>query len=403
MRRAHQSLLTPLSVVADFPERLARWSPRVRREVDWDSVEDEQEARRREEQEHLSNEKRSRRRKDRLVFRPKRQGLPESTDQESEHEGERDETDEGDSGAATPTTNADGDDPYPHFSIGLIGQPNVGKSSLLNALLGRKVVRASRTPGKTKHIQTHYWNKTLRLVDCPGLVCPSFAGMERQVMAGVIPVQNIEPVLHFVCQLVPLENVLKLEHPESETVSLDEPTWTTDTILVQYALQQGEQVPCSRLGTTVADISRRPDFVTAKAGRPDIYRAGAQILRQIHSSQIPWGFRPSFGSGPTGDASNQGTQEGIWLKDFVARASVKSGNEGDVTAEEDEDQAEGSELDASEDESDEQGSQEEANHKAIAAVRSAFSALEVEGGASDDDDDDFEDSVDGESSVEDNP
>lgn len=41
------------------------------------------------------------------------------------------------------------------LTVGLIGQPNVGKSSLLNALMGSKVVRASRTPGKTKTFQTH--------------------------------------------------------------------------------------------------------------------------------------------------------------------------------------------------------------------------------------------------------
>ena len=39
------------------------------------------------------------------------------------------------------------------FAAGLIGQPNAGKSTILNSIVGRKVVSVSRTPGHTKHFQ----------------------------------------------------------------------------------------------------------------------------------------------------------------------------------------------------------------------------------------------------------
>ena len=123
----------------------------------------------------------------------------------------------------------------------------------MNALLGRKVVRASRTPGKTKTLQTIYWNTHLRLCDCPGLVCPSSAGLERQVLAGILPIQNVEPVLRFIGQRIPLEKVLKLKHEDDleeekkqDEFSLDvgakkeeKGRWTTDELLAAYADQQG--------------------------------------------------------------------------------------------------------------------------------------------------------------------
>ncbi len=89
---------------------------------------------------------------------------------------------EGDS-SPSPTGDAvdHGLEPAKFLSIGLIGQPNIGKSSLLNALLGESRVRASKTPGKTKHFQTIFWSEEVRVVDCPGLVMPSFVPMELQV------------------------------------------------------------------------------------------------------------------------------------------------------------------------------------------------------------------------------
>jgi ribosome biogenesis GTPase A len=66
-------------------------------------------------------------------------------------------------------------------TIGCCGFPNVGKSSLLNSLNGRKVVSVSRTPGHTKHLQTIFLTKTVRLCDCPGLVFPSLINKPLQV------------------------------------------------------------------------------------------------------------------------------------------------------------------------------------------------------------------------------
>ncbi|KOB69552.1 Guanine nucleotide-binding protein-like 1 [Operophtera brumata] len=44
-----------------------------------------------------------------------------------------------------------------HFqTIYATPQPNVGKSSLMNAVLGKKRLSVSKTPGHTKHFQTIY-------------------------------------------------------------------------------------------------------------------------------------------------------------------------------------------------------------------------------------------------------
>lgn len=48
------------------------------------------------------------------------------------------------------------------------GRSNVGKSTLLNALLGRKIARTSSTPGRTQAINYFRVNGRLLFVDLPG-------------------------------------------------------------------------------------------------------------------------------------------------------------------------------------------------------------------------------------------
>lgn len=92
-------------------------------------------------------------------------------------------------------------------TIGLVGYPNVGKSSTINALIMSKKVSVSATPGKTKHFQTLYLDKDLMLCDCPGLVMPSFVLTKADmVINGILPIDQMRdhvPPVNLVASLIP--------------------------------------------------------------------------------------------------------------------------------------------------------------------------------------------------------
>ncbi|ADV19791.1 GTPase [Cryptococcus gattii E566] len=346
LQAAHKRLLER-SVCAKEDKKLDSWKPSVRPSVDWASLKDE---------DHIPDP--------RLDTVERIIGPQNSLRKLSS--GKQDEQ-------TTPQVKNPSTEP---LTLGLIGQPNVGKSSLLNALLGEQKVRASRTPGKTKHFQTMFWGpkKEIKIVDCPGLVCPSLAGLEIQAMAGIIPISQIPSLpscILFASAHMPIEVIFRRAR-EREEEERKRDKWTVGGVLEARALDKG--------------------FMTAKGGRPDINRAANGMMRALADGKVRWGFYPPGMAGKT--------CMGIWLGDDDPEGVEEGDIAGASWDERDEDDEEfiSQESEFADERTDEEGeveqiedeqSEGEVANSNVKQIGGFFAALEVtdseEGGSEDED------------------
>jgi len=78
------------------------------------------------------------------------------------------------------------------ISVGFIGYPNTGKSSIINTLKAKKVCTVAPIPGETKVWQYITLMKRIYLIDCPGIVPPNAEDTETDIiLKGVVRVENI--------------------------------------------------------------------------------------------------------------------------------------------------------------------------------------------------------------------
>lgn len=88
------------------------------------------------------------------------------------------------------------------ISVGFIGYPNVGKSSVINALMKKTCCKVAPIPGETKVWQYITLTKRIYLIDCPGIVYDMGETDTDKVLKGVVraekipdPESYIQPIL----------------------------------------------------------------------------------------------------------------------------------------------------------------------------------------------------------------
>ncbi|KRX57905.1 Nucleolar GTP-binding protein 2 [Trichinella sp. T9] len=155
---------------------------------------------------------------------------------------------------------------HPQISVGFIGFPNVGKSSIINALRRKKVCNVAPIAGETKVWQYVTLMRRIYLIDCPGIVYPTGNNEAQLILKGVIRVENVKDAADYI------DAVIERVKREYLVRTYQVPEWkNSEEFLSALAGRSGRLL---------------------KGGEPDINTVAKMVLNDFQRGRLPYYVKP---------------------------------------------------------------------------------------------------------------
>jgi len=149
--------------------------------------------------------------------------------------------------------------PPGRFKVGVLGYPNTGKSSIINALKGQAAAPTSPVSGFTKSIRLFRINSRMYLVDSP----------------GVFPYKEADEAKH---AMISARSVANIKNPELAALDIIERY--PKEIEKYYGIKHDEDSE-----VTLENIALKIKTL-GKGGKPDTHNAALMLIRDVQKNNI---------------------------------------------------------------------------------------------------------------------